>query len=153
QPVKQEQCGAPAAVMLRGIGSGANQGEINPPPMLNCAMVAPLHTWVEKVLQPAPRESFRAPIARLHTASGFYCCSRNGSTTHSDKLSEPDLANAIDIGGCAMADGRTIDVAQFWGPTLRDQRAAEQLLAVRAQEIKREAGKNDGAPARGDGPH
>src|SRR5262249_5065931 len=151
QPVKQEQCGAPAAVMLRGIGSGANKVEINPPATLNCAMVGRLHTWVEKVLQPAARQSFRGPIVRLPSASGHSCRNRNGATTHSDKLSEHALANAIDIGGFAMADGRTINVAKFWGPTLRDQRAAEQLLAARAQEIKRGAGKPDGAPVREDG--
>ena len=52
-PVKQEQCGTPAPLMLKRIGSGANKVEINPPAMLNCAMVVGLHAWVEKTLQPA----------------------------------------------------------------------------------------------------
>ena len=69
QPVKHEQCGAPAPVLLKRIGSGANKVEINPPAMLNCAMVVGLHGWVEKTLQPAAhgdvRQPDRAPAQRV----------------------------------------------------------------------------------------
>lgn len=130
QPVKSEQCGAPAAVLLRRIGSGANKVELNPPAMINCAMVASLHTWVEKTLQPAAQASFGSPVARLRSASGYSCRNRNGSRNHSDKLSEHALANAIDIAGFVTADGRSIEVARHWGPTLRDERNA----IARAQE-------------------
>ena len=37
EPVKREQCGAPAPVLLKRIGSGANKVEISPPAVLNCA--------------------------------------------------------------------------------------------------------------------
>ena len=50
QPVKQEQCGTPAPMLLKRIGSGANKLEFNPPAMLNCQMVVALHGWVEKTL-------------------------------------------------------------------------------------------------------
>ncbi len=78
-PVKQEQCGAPAPVLLKRIGSGASRVEFQPPPMLNCAMVASLHTWVEKTLQPAAQEVLGSPIARLRGVSGYACRNRNGS--------------------------------------------------------------------------
>ena len=61
QPVRHEQCGAPAPVLLKRIGSGANKVEISPPAVLNCAMVASLHAWVEKTLQPAAREALGTP--------------------------------------------------------------------------------------------
>src|SRR5438876_1197539 len=35
EPVKHEQCGTPAPVALRRIGSGANRIEINPPATIN----------------------------------------------------------------------------------------------------------------------
>src|SRR5690349_18790683 len=41
-PVKHDQCGAAAPVMLRRVASGSNRVEIKPPAMLNCAMVAHL---------------------------------------------------------------------------------------------------------------
>jgi len=141
QPVKSDQCGAPAAVLLRRIDSGANRVEINPPAMLNCAMVATLHTWVETTLQPAAQASLGAPIARLRNASGYVCRKRNGSLFHGDKLSEHALANAVDIAGFVTADGRSIDVARFWGPTRRDEREAERIAAARAKEGKTEPEK------------
>lgn len=135
-PVKKEECGAPAPVMLRRVGSGANKIEINPPAMLNCSMVVGLHAWVETTLQPTALEVFGSPIARLRNASGYSCRNRNGSALNSDKLSEHAKANAVDIAGFVTADGRSIDVVRNWGPTARDIREAERLAAARAREAK-----------------
>ena len=125
-PVKQEQCGSPAPVLLKRIGSGATRVEFQPPPMLNCAMVASLHTWIEKTLQPAAQEVLGSPIVRVRNASGYACRNRVGSAFHSDRLSEHALANAIDIMGFVTADGRTIDVEGHWGPNVRDLRKMQE---------------------------
>ena len=135
EPLKHEQCGAPAPVLLRRIGSGANKVEISPPAMVNCAMVVGLHAWVEKTLQPAAQEALGSPVARLRNASGYSCRNRVGSQFHNDRLSEHALANAIDIAGFVTADGRTIEVARNWGPTVRDQEA-QRIAAARAKEAK-----------------
>jgi len=145
EPVKHEQCGAPAPVLLRRIGSGANKVEINPPATLNCAMVVGLHNWVEKTLQPAAQAELGSRIARLRNASGYVCRARNGHPLGTDKLSEHALANAIDIAGFITADGRTIDVARAWGLTLRDQREAEKVAAARAKDAKKEPAKTEAA--------
>jgi hypothetical protein len=134
EPVKHEQCGAAAPVMLRRIGSGANKVEINPPAMVNCAMVVGLHSWVEKTLQPAAQEAFGSPITRLRNASGYACRTRVGTQFHADRLSEHALANAIDIAGFVTADGRAIEVSRHWGPTARDQREAERVAAAGAKD-------------------
>jgi hypothetical protein len=153
QPVKHEQCGTPAPVMLRRIGSGATKVEISPPALLNCGMVASLHTWVEKTLQPAAQEALGTPIVRLRSASGYSCRNRNGSAFNSDKLSEHAKANAIDIAAFVTADGRTIEVARFWGPTARDQREAERIAAEQAEGARKESAKKESAkpePAKAD---
>ena len=126
--VKHEQCGAPAPVLLKRIGSGASRVEFQPPPMLNCAMVASLHTWIEKTLQPAAQDILGSSIVRLRGTSGYACRNRNGSA-HGDRLSEHALANAIDIMGFVTADGRTIDVLNKWGPTARDIREQKERVA------------------------
>ncbi len=135
-PVKREQCGAPAPVMLKRIGSGANRVELNPPAMVNCAMVVGLHNWVEKTLQPAAQDALGSHIVRLRSASGYTCRNRNGSLKYADRLSEHALANAIDIAGFITADGRTIDVARYWGPTERDRREAQRVAAAQARDAK-----------------
>jgi hypothetical protein len=144
-PVKGDQCGAPAAVLLRRIGSGANRVEINPPAMINCAMVAGLHSWVERTLQPAAQASFGSPIARLRSASGYVCRNRNGSRNPMEKRSEHAFANAIDIAGFVTADGRSIDVARYWGPTARDEREAERLAAAHTKDASKEPAKAEPA--------
>jgi hypothetical protein len=135
-PVKQERCGAAAPVQLKRIGTGPNRVEFQPPPLLNCAMVAGLHTWVEKTLQPAAQELLGSPIARIRNASGYVCRNRIGSVFHSDRLSEHGLANAIDISGFVTADGRSIDVLSKWGPTVRDLREEQEKAAEAAAEAK-----------------
>ena len=132
EPLKQDQCGAPAPVLVRRVGSGPNKVEISPPAIVNCPMVVGLHTWVDKALQPAAQEAFGARIARLRGASGYACRNRIGSQNHTDRLSEHAFANAIDISGFVTTDGRTIDVAASWGPTAREE--AQKVAVARAKE-------------------
>ena len=103
--------------------------------MVNCAMVVGLHAWVEKTLQPAAQEALGSPVTGLRNASGYSCRNRVGSQFHNDRLSEHALANAIDIAGFVTADGRTIEVARNWGPTVRDQEA-QRIAAARAKDTK-----------------
>src|SRR3977135_3933325 len=107
---------------------------MSPPAVLNCAMVVGLHTWVEKILQPAAQEAFGSPVTRLRNASGYVCRNRVGPQAGSDRLSEHALANAVDIAGFVTADGRSIEVARNWGPTARDQREAERVAAAGAKD-------------------
>jgi hypothetical protein len=136
--VKDEQCGAPAPVLLKRIGSGAGRVEFQPPPILNCAMVAGLHTWIEKTLQPTAQDVLGTTIVRLRGTGGYACRNRNGSR-HDDRLSEHALANAIDIMGFVTADGRTIDVLNKWGPTARDIREQKERIAEAQKERAAEA--------------
>jgi hypothetical protein len=145
EPVKHEQCGTPAPVAVKRIGSGANKVEISPPAVVNCAMVVGLHAWVEKTLQPAAQEALGSPVTRLRNLSGYACRNRIGSQFHGDRLSEHALANAVDIAGFVTADGRSIEVARHWGPTARDQREAEKVAAARAKDAASPADKG-GAP-------
>ncbi len=132
EPIRQERCGAPAPVVLKRIGSV----ELQPPPVLNCAMVASLHAWVENTLQPAAQELLGSPVVRIRNASGYVCRNRVGSLLHSERLSEHALANAIDIAGFATADGRSIDVLGQWGPTARELREEQERAAEAAAEAE-----------------
>jgi hypothetical protein len=148
QPVRHEVCGTPAPVLLKRIGSGATKVEVSPPAVLNCAMVAGLHAWVEMTLQPTAREALGTSIARLRNASGYVCRARNGHPLGTDRLSEHALANAIDIAGFVTADGRTIDVARSWGPTARDKIAAAQAKGAKTEPAKKDASKPEPTEAR-----
>jgi hypothetical protein len=138
EPVRQERCGAPAPVVLKRIGSAAGKVEFQPAPTLNCAMVARLHVWIEKTLQPAAQQFLGSPVARIRNASGYVCRNRVGSVFH-DRLSEHALANAIDIAGFVTADGRSIDVLSKWGPNVRDLREQQERAADAAEDARETA--------------
>ncbi|MDX2204556.1 MAG: extensin family protein [Hyphomicrobiaceae bacterium] len=120
-PIRQDKCGTPAPVSLKRVGAGAQAVELSPPAVLNCAMVARIGGWVEKVLQPAAREAFGASVVRMNGTSGYVCRGRNGDTLPSGKISEHALANALDVTSFTLSDGRIVDVGKHWGPTRRDQ--------------------------------
>jgi hypothetical protein len=137
--VKKEECGAPAPVLLKRVGNGPNRVDLQPPPMLNCAMVAGLHRWVEETVQPAAQDILGTRITRLRNVSGYACRNRAGTRSHGDRLSEHALANAVDIGTFVTADGRSIEVARNWGPTVRDIRRREiEVAEAKAAAAKKE---------------
>jgi hypothetical protein len=122
---------------------------MEPPPTINCAMVASLHAWVEKTLQPAAQELLGSPIVRIRQMSGYVCRNRIGTVQHADRLSEHALANALDIAAFVTADGRTVDVLGMWGPTLRDLREAQEKAweAVQAAKAVAKQAENEAAQA------
>jgi hypothetical protein len=136
EPIRQERCGAAAPVVLKRIGWGPSAVEFQPPPTLNCAMVAGLHAWIEKTVQPAAQELLGSPVTRIRNASGYACRNRVGTLFHSDRLSEHALANAIDIAGFVTADGRSVEVLNQWGPTVRGLREEQERTAKAAAEAK-----------------
>ncbi|MGH6815029.1 MAG: extensin family protein, partial [Hyphomicrobiaceae bacterium] len=138
-PEKKGQCGTPAPVLVRRIGAGTPV-DVRPAATLNCQMIAALHKWVEKTLQPAAQAELNSPVASIQGASGYICRNRNHDAAA--PLSHHAFANAVDIGGFTLADGRTITVAGHWGPTARGQRKAAAAAEAKG------AAKTDKAAAK-----
>lgn len=119
-------CAATGAVQLRDIGTPVtNLGS------MTCGLAEAFTHWVQNDLQAAAREHLRQPIVRVETM-GTYAC-RNVIGAGSGRLSEHAKANAVDVGGFVLADGRRITVKDGWG----DDDAGEFLRAVRASACRR----------------
>src|SRR5262245_10612015 len=58
-PMREGECGAPAPVQLISVGSNPPVS-FSPPPTLNCDMVAALHRWLEREVQPLARRHLGA---------------------------------------------------------------------------------------------
>jgi hypothetical protein len=119
-PIRNGDCGAPAPVLVKSIG-GADKVSIDPPLVLDCAMVAALDNWLRNSVQTAAREAFSSPVSKIIGSS--YAC-RNVYNQPDGHLSQHAFANAIDVPMFVLADGRKIDVTHGWGPTQRDLIAA-----------------------------
>ncbi|HEY0291741.1 MAG TPA: extensin family protein [Hansschlegelia sp.] len=101
-------CSAGPLVELTGVRR-KNGGvvEIKPAATLRCAMARTVAAYVRDDLAPAA-EAGGASLAKLEIAGSYVCRGRNNVA--GGKLSEHGRANAIDISGLALADGRSFGI-------------------------------------------
>lgn len=147
EPVKKGECGLPAPILLKSVGSGP-EVKFDPPVQVNCRMAVALGKWVKATLQPKAEERFQSQVVRIVGSYGYSC--RNIYNLPNAKLSHHALANAIDIGGFGLENGRTIRVLRGWGPTERDIVAQAKAKAKAEAEAKAKA-KADGAKGKDKG--
>jgi hypothetical protein len=132
--IREGGCGTPAPVELISLGKSP-QVSFSPPVTVTCDMVAAMHQWVTKDIQPLAIKLLGAPIIRIDTMSSYSCRTAYGRTK--SRLSEHGVANAIDIRAFLTAKAQTADLLADWGPTAREVTA--QVAAARAASIKAEA--------------
>lgn len=89
---------------------------------ISCPVAASLALWEWNSVQPAAREIFGAEVVAIEHL-GSYNCRRIGGRVGSD-WSEHARANAVDIAGFRLSDGRRIRVVRDW----KDQGKAGQFL-------------------------
>jgi hypothetical protein len=153
EPVKKGTCGLPAPIRLKSLGAGESKVVFNPPVQVNCRMVAALGAWMKASVQPVAQERFKSRVTGVLRASGYSC--RNIYNLPNARLSQHALANAIDIGGFALANGRTVNVLSGWGLTERDiaarakAKALAKAKADKAGKGAKEADGKDGKDAKG----
>jgi hypothetical protein len=119
-------CGAAAPVQLVSVGRSP-QIALSPPPTITCDMVAALHRWLERDVQPLAKKHLGAPVIRIEAMSSYSC--RNAYGRAGSRLSEHGKANALDISAFVTARGQNAMVLADWGPTARQiaaQAAADQ---------------------------
>lgn len=81
-------------------------------PATTCAVAAGLELWRAKSLEPAAREILGSEIAAIQHLGAFSCRRMYGDPDA--PWSEHATANAIDIAGFTLADGRSISVLRDW---------------------------------------
>jgi hypothetical protein len=122
-PVRSGACGTPAPIALKVIGSSGKVA-LSPAATVNCRMAVTMANWVESTLQPAAREAFGQAVTSILTASSYSCRNRYGQSKA--PISEHAFANAVDISGFVLGDGRVVKVVSGWGATARDAKPAPQ---------------------------
>lgn len=85
---------------------------------LTCEMTAALSLWARYELQPAAMALFGNPVVKIDHLGTYSCRNIEGKNRRSEHAS----ANAIDISGFTLRDGRKISVLYHWqGARLESQ--------------------------------
>lgn len=125
-PDRASEVGCPIANAVRVEGATVT---MSPGPFAaTCPLAAAWVLFEREVLQPAARRHLGQPVARvLHL--GSYAC-RNVNRRPQGRRSEHATANALDVAGFVLADGRRITLARHWRSP--DAAEAQFLRAVHA---------------------
>lgn len=114
------------------------------PVATTCAVAAALVLWERDVVSPAAEKRFGQAVTRIELAGSSYSC-RPIAGRPDGRLSEHASANAVDIGGFTLADGRTVTISAGWRGSaaerafLRDVRdgACDYFQAVLSPDYNR----------------
>lgn len=143
-PIKDGECGNPAPIRLAKLDNVI----FSPAALINCGMLAPLHTWISKDLQPLARRQLGSRITSVQVMSDYSCRTAFGRV--GKKLSEHAYIDALDIRGFVTDKGQSVSVLESWGTTDRDiaaakAREAKIIAAATAAEQAKQASNNPAA--------
>ncbi len=87
------------------------------PALLTQDMAIRLGRWVKDSLEPEIQKTYGTQLAALDVGGSYSCRNIYGKPfggRFAGRLSEHAFANAIDIGGYKLADGRSVDYVKQW---------------------------------------
>ena len=100
---------------------------------MSCSLAATFTGWVKNGVMPAARLYLGAELAKVETFGTYSCRNVNGAMA--GRLSEHATANAVDVSGFLLADGRRITLKGDW--TSADPSVRSFLIAIRTSACRR----------------
>jgi hypothetical protein len=112
-----DACGAIQPLFM----SAAAQGRVSlkPQATLRCPMVPAVDHWVRTSVVPAARHFLGTDVVELQIVASYSCRPRNGIA--GGRLSEHGHANALDVAGFVLADGRRVTVLTGWNGSVGER--------------------------------
>ena len=102
---------------------------------MRCGLARTFVAWTRHAVAPAARQILGSDLVRVESFGTYACRNVIGSATAGNRLSGHAIANAVDISGFVLADGRRITVLDGWRSGDADVR--EFLQAIHASACKR----------------
>lgn len=94
---------------------------------VTCEMAAGLALWLAHDVQKLAQEMLGARVASVQHLGSYSCRNIRGSPAWEETRSEHARANALDVAGFTLTNGRQVSVARHWagnGPEARFLKAA-----------------------------
>jgi hypothetical protein len=120
-------CGYDEAVVLERSGHAWSAPQ---PMVMRCPLAAAIYLWERRVVAPAAEAHFGQGVAEIRQY-GIYSC-RPVNNREGARLSEHAKANAIDVSGFVLEDGRMISVRSGWRGEDADEGGDEDAQAEAA---------------------
>jgi hypothetical protein len=104
---------------------------------VTCELAAAVTLWIEHEVQPAAITAFGKKVTGIEDMGTYDCRNIIGSNVWKNVKSQHASANAIDIAGFTLEDGRKVSVLKDW-PSKGKERASEALFlrAIKARSCR-----------------
>lgn len=110
-------CGTERPFELSAVDDG--RVRLRPTALLRCPMIPQVERWIRESVSPAARYYFGADLVEVSVAGSYSC--RPMNHVSGARLSEHGYANALDVSGFTLADGRKITVKRGWDGATDEQ--------------------------------
>jgi len=81
---------------------------------MRCGLARDFVGWIRHAVAPAARQILGSDVVKVETMGTYSCRNVVGNAAYSGKLSGHAIANAVDVSGFRLADGRRITVLADW---------------------------------------
>lgn len=112
-PIDEGICGERSPLVITAVQVNGRAVPFSTPVTTNCAMAEALADWVGEIDAYASA-ALDSPVAQLDTGTSMMCRARNGGDD--EFISEHGFANALDVVGMTLEDGRVVRVETDWLP-------------------------------------
>ena len=102
---------------------------------MRCGLARSFTGWVDHAVAPAARQMLGSDLVRIESMGTYACRAVVGAPGAGGRLSGHGTANAVDVSGFVLQDGRRITLQQGWNGADADARAF--LRVIRASACKR----------------
>ena len=102
---------------------------------MRCGLARAFIGWARSGVAPAAHQILGSDVVKIETMGTYACRNTVGTAAAYTRLSGHATANAVDISGFVLADGRRITIQQDWRST--DPAVFDVLRTIRASACKR----------------
>lgn len=112
-PIAEGECMERSPLRVTAVLANGRMVPLSAPATLNCQMASALPGWVETV-DGYLRSREDTVLAEISVGTSYVCRPRNN--VEEADISEHGFANALDVIGFTLADGRTVSLPAQWSP-------------------------------------
>jgi len=106
---KDENCGIKQRILLQDLKAVKIR-----PTETQCHIAFRLALWAEQVVRPAAKAYFNQPLEEIILSGSYNCRKVNAGRKYETRFSTHASANAIDVSGFRLENGREIWLTEHW---------------------------------------